>query len=164
MGTEVELPEVNKVLGLLEVMRDKGGREDIYKLGAELHMEVGDLLKVIRGAEQLQLVHTPGGDVVLNPLGLQISDADINEKKRIINRQLRQLSLFSQTLDFLKSQAEQAANRDLLLEKLADLYPTQNAEDVFAYLITWGRFAELFGYNDDTRTFYIDTGAEQDHE
>ena len=155
-----ELPEVGTVLGLLELIKDRGGKEDIYKLSGELQMDLAEMLKVIRGAELLGLVHTPGGDVVLEVTGAKMLDGDINERKRQFNLQLRKIPIFKSVWEFLHERPEFQATRDETLEKLAELLPNEDAEMSFANLLNWGRYAELFGYNDDTHTFYIDTGAE----
>ena len=54
---------IGKIVGLLEVLDDHGGREDIYKLARELKYEFGELLTVLKAAEMVGFVHTPGGDV-----------------------------------------------------------------------------------------------------
>jgi len=46
--------------------------------------------------------------------------------------------------------------REEVLDKLAELLPNEDAESSFSTIVNWGRYAELFGYNDDTQTFYLD--------
>lgn len=158
-GSELPpLPQtgVSEVLGLVELLKSKGGREDIYKLASELKMEFGDTLTVIRGAELLGLVNTPGGDVVIEPLGEKLTRSRINGRKTIIRAQLERLPVFTRLLDYLKEKEDHQATRDQLLEKLAELIPDENVEQTFKMLVAWGRYAELFGYNDDSETFYLD--------
>ena len=83
------------VFGLLEMLEDRGGREDGYKIARDLNFKFGDLLKVMKTAEILGLVSTPAGDVVLEPLGKQFLDCQINERKLLIREQLKKHSLFS---------------------------------------------------------------------
>ena len=156
----VPLPEIgiSEVLGLVELLKSKGGREDIYKLAAELKMEFGDTLKVIRAAELLGLVNTPGGDVVIEPLGEKVSRAKINGRKTIIKAQLGKLPVFKALIQFLHEKDDHQATRNQLLEKLAELIPNENSEQTFSTLVNWGRYGELFGYNDDSETFYLDQG------
>ena len=149
--------EISKVLGLVEILKRKdGGREDIYRLAADLQMEFGDTLTVIRGAELLSLVHTPGGDVVLEPLGEQVSRAKIAERKTIIKQQLEKIPVFAKVRDFLKSRENQAAPKSEVIHKLLEMLPNEDAEQSFNHLLNWGRYAELFGYSDDSETFYLD--------
>lgn len=152
------LPQVgiSEILGLVELLRAKGGREDIYKLARELQMEFGDTLTVIRAAELLGLVHTPGGDVEVVKAGDLIGRAKINERKGIIYDQLLLLPLFKALRDYLTAKEDHRASREEVVEKLAELIPNENAEQTFTTLVQWGRYAELFGYNDDSETFYLD--------
>jgi NitT/TauT family transport system ATP-binding protein len=157
----VSLPQigVGEILGLVELLKSKGGREDIYKLAAELKMEFGDTLTVIRGAELLGLVNTPGGDVVIEPMGEKVTRSRINARKTIIRGQLEKIPIFQTITAFLKTKEDHQASRDQVLEKLAELIPNENSEQTFHTLVTWGRYAELFGYNDDTQSFYLDIGS-----
>ncbi|MFN7685149.1 MAG: AAA-associated domain-containing protein [Oligoflexia bacterium] len=152
------LPQVgiSEILGLVELLRAKGGREDIYKLARELQMEFGETLTVIRAAELMGLVHTPGGDVEVDKKGDEIGHAKIGDRKGIIHDQLLKLPVFKTLSDFLKEKEDHTASRDQVLEKLAELIPNENAEQTFNTLVQWGRYAELFGYNDDRETFYLD--------
>jgi len=146
----------SEILGLVELLKSKGGREDIYKLAAELSMEFGDTLTVIKGAELLGLVHTPGGDVVLEKLGEKIVKSKINKRKTIVYDQLLKIPLFKKVYEFLKEKESFEATKEEVLEKLAELIPNEDAEKSFQSLVGWGRYAELFGYNDDDEIFYID--------
>jgi NitT/TauT family transport system ATP-binding protein len=151
------LPEIgiSQILGLVELLVGKGGREDIYKLAAELSMELGETLTVIRAAEMLGLVHTPGGDVVVEPFGNQVVDASITDRKDLIRDKLAELPLFKMVKDYLSREEGTEVSREEMLEKLAELLPNEDAESSFGTVVSWGRYAELFGYNDDTQTFYL---------
>lgn len=152
------IPEIgiSEILGLVELLKGKGGKEDIYKLAAELNMEFGHVLSVIRAAEILKLVHTPGGDVVLEEMGDKISKSKISHRKSLIKGQIAGIALFKKVSDFLNTKEEREASRAEVLDVLAELLPNQNAEHSFSTIVNWGRYAELFGYNDDRETFYLD--------
>jgi len=152
------IPEIgiSQILGLVELLIGKGGSEDIYKLAGELSMELGETLTVIRAAEMLGLVHTPGGDVVVEEFGVKVIDGTIAERKELIREKLEQLPVFKSVSDFLKREEDAEVTREEVLEKLAELIPNEDAESSFSAVVNWGRYAELFGYNDDTQTFYLD--------
>jgi NitT/TauT family transport system ATP-binding protein len=151
------LPEIgiSQILGLVELLVGKGGREDIYKLAGELSMELGETLTVIRAAEMLGLVHTPGGDVEVEPFGQKVVDASITDRKDLIRGTLEELPLFKIVREYLVSQEETEVTREEMLDKLAELLPNEDAEASFGSVVSWGRYSELFGYNDDTQTFYL---------
>jgi hypothetical protein len=80
-----------------------------------------------------------------------------NDRKAIIREQLKKIGLFQSVTQFLHETEDHRATRDQLLEKLAELLPNENAELSFQTVVNWGRYAELFGYNGDSESFYLDT-------
>lgn len=146
----------SKVIGLLEYLDDHHGKEDIYKLAEAIHYELGELLSVIKMAEMLGLVETPGGDVVLTDLGRKILKSKVAQRKLIIREQLKKLKIFQHLIEILQKSEEGRLSREVVLEELARLYPHENAEVLFKTIVNWGRYAELLGYNPDTQTLYLD--------
>ncbi|HYB90649.1 MAG TPA: AAA-associated domain-containing protein [Candidatus Binataceae bacterium] len=144
------------VFGLLEFLEDRGGREDGYKIARDLQFDFGDLLKVMKAAEILGFVSTPAGDVVLEPLGKQIIDADVNHRKLLVRQQLKKLNLFSYLVRLLRGEKDRSVSRKVVLEHLAMLLPSEKPERLFSTVVNWGRWAELFGYNKDEDRFYLD--------
>ncbi|MHA2641308.1 MAG: AAA-associated domain-containing protein [bacterium JZ-2024 1] len=147
---------ISEVLGLLEFLDDRGGRADIYRLASELSYELDDLLSVLKAGEMLGFLDTPGGDVVLLPEGKTLTKADVNQTKRILREALKRIPLFRQLIVHLQATSEPGWPRDEVLEILRVLLPHQNPEKIFATIVDWGRFAELFGYNSDEDRFYLD--------
>ena len=144
------------VFGLLETLEDRGGREDGYKIARDLNFKFSDLLKVMKAAEILGLVATPDGDVVLEPLGRQFLEGDMNQRKLIVREQLKKQGLFAYLIRLLHGQEDRTLTKEILLEHLAMLLPSEKPEKVFSTLVNWGRFGELFGYNKDEDRFYLD--------
>ncbi|MFQ5598353.1 MAG: AAA-associated domain-containing protein [Nitrospiria bacterium] len=156
---EIEpLPQVSasKVIGLLEYLDDHHGKEDIYRLAETVHYELGELLAVIKMAEMLNLAETPGGDVVIRDLGENLLKNKMAQRKRIIREQLRKLKIFQRLIRFLQQSEEGRSNREAALEALSQWLPHENTEDLFKTVVNWGRFAEIFGFNPDTQTLYLD--------
>jgi NitT/TauT family transport system ATP-binding protein len=135
------------VFGLLEMLEDRGGREDGYKIARDLNFKFADLLKVMKAAEILGLVSTPAGDVVLEPLGREFLAADVNQRKRIIREQLQKHTLFGYLVRLLRGQEEHALSKEVILEHLAMLLPHESPERMF--------------YNKDDDRFYLDEEADK---
>ena len=55
------------VAGLLEILDDRGGKEDLYHLAEELLMDVGDLLPIVEAATLLAFARSDKGDVEITP-------------------------------------------------------------------------------------------------
>ncbi len=148
--------QITWVFGLLETLEDRGGRDDGYKIARELQFKFSDLLKVMKTAEILGLVSTPSGDVELEPLGHRFLESDVNARKLIIRDQLKQHGLFAYFVRLLRGQEDRTLTKEVILEHLAMLLPNEPPEKMFATMVNWGRFAELFGYNKDEDRFYLD--------
>src|SRR5690348_2099487 len=127
------------VFGLLEMLEDRGGREDGYKIARDLQFKFTDLLKVMKTAEILGFVTTPAGDIVLEQLGRQFLEGDINQRKLIVREQLKKLGLFAYFMRLLRGQEDHSLQQELVLEHLAMLLPNESPEKVFSTIVNWGR-------------------------
>jgi NitT/TauT family transport system ATP-binding protein len=148
--------ELTWVFGLLETLEDRGGRDDGYKIARDLHFNFGSLLKVMKAAEILGFVSTPDGDVVLEPLGRQFLESEVNDRKLLIRGQLKKHGLFAYLMRLLRAQEDHSLTKEIVLEHLAMMLPNEAPEKIFTTIVNWGRFAELFGYNKDEDRFYLD--------
>ncbi len=157
------LPYVNvsEVIGLLEVLDDKGGELDIFDLAVELRKEFGSVIALAKAAEELDFVDTPKHRVIFTELGRTFIKSDVNERKKMLNAQLRKMRLFEVLLDMLHNQKDHAVKEETVLEMLAILLPNENPEKLFETIVRWGRYAELLGYNADEKILYLDTGEER---
>ena len=147
---------VTWIFGLLETLEDRGGRDDGYKIARELQFKYDDLLKVMKAAEVLGFVSTPHGDVVLEPLGKKFLESDVNGRKAIMRERLEHHGLFSYLIRLLRGQEDASMTKEETEEHLAMLLPNEQPGKLFATIVNWGRFAELFGYNKDEDSFYLD--------
>ena len=60
------------IAGLLELLNDRGGREDLYHVADELRMEVDDLLPIVEAAVLLGFATLEEGDVEITPEGQDV--------------------------------------------------------------------------------------------
>jgi len=149
---------ISEILGLLEVLDDRKGKEKIYTLARELNFDFGNLLCIVKAAEMLELLYTPGTDVVLKALGKKVIETDMNEKKKIILQQLRKLTLFQFIKRLLGDQEEKKIHKDKFIETLCQVLPREHPEQIFETIIGWGRWGEFLGYSQDDGYIYLDHG------
>jgi len=152
---------ISKILGLLEVLDDHGGKEDIYRLAQDLHMPFGELLLAIKGAEMLGVVETPGGDAVLSALGKRVLESSINEKKVLFKEQMLKLKVFQHIVRLLERVEEHEVPQEVIVEELTVLLPQEQPHQLFTTLLNWGRYGEIFGYSRDSDLFYLYTPDKQ---
>ncbi len=147
---------ISKIIGLLEVLDDAGGRYDVFRLARDINYEFGEILQVIKAAELLDLVVTPGGDVVLTATGAQLLKARVNQRKKILKEQIKKLPIFTTVVQMLQRSENQRADSDLFRETFALHLPAEDSDSLLATVIDWGRYTELLGYNPEDQELYLD--------
>jgi NitT/TauT family transport system ATP-binding protein len=148
---------ITQLTGLLEILADKGGAMDVFQLDALTDYEFGQTIAVVKAGELLDLLDTPRNRVILTALGRAYVAGDQNVRKRLLHNQLRELPTFRFVLGLLERAPEKrlpaAAVRD---ELAAMLPPTEPIDRLFTTIVTWSRYAELFGYNATAEELYLD--------
>lgn len=149
---------ISEILGLLEILDDRQGKEKVYNLARDLNYDFGNLLLIIKAAEMLDFLHTPGTDVVIKAIGKKMIETDMNEKKKLLLNQLRHLSLFQFIKLKLLENDEHRMRKDEFLEMLRQILPKEPPEPLFQTVVNWGRWGEFLGYSQDDYHVYLDQG------
>jgi NitT/TauT family transport system ATP-binding protein len=63
----------DSVAGLLELLNDRGGKEELSRIAEELLMEIDDLLPVVEAATLLSFAQSGRGDIELTSAGRRFS-------------------------------------------------------------------------------------------
>ncbi len=147
---------ISRIIGLLEVLDDAGGRYDVFRLARDVNFELGEILMVIKAAEMLGFVETPGADVVLTAVGARLLKGRVNARKQLLKEQLKKLPIFRSVVDALQRSDDRRADQDAFLEIFALHLPAEDSEALLKTVIDWGRYAELIGYNPEDQELYLD--------
>ena len=144
------------VFGLLEYLRDAaGGREDLYKLGGPLGLELDDLLPVTEAAKQLGLVKIASGDIELTGEGRTLAEAEAPERKERLRRHLFELPAIRRIREALQQAEGGRVRRREFLETLSDQFSPVEADRQLQTALDWARYGELFDYDPDTEEFVL---------
>lgn len=151
------LPDISssEIVGLLEYLDARGGKEDMYKISADTHTEFGRLLSAVKAAEMLEFVDTPKRLVVLEADGQKYVRAPLDVRKGIWRGQLVKLGIFKEVIDLIRRQSNKEIHRDLVLETIVFRMPFENYEKVFDTLVRWGRFGDLLAYDEDSELLWL---------
>jgi NitT/TauT family transport system ATP-binding protein len=141
-----------QIVGLLEYLDARGGKEDIYRIASDTHIEYGYMLNVVKAAEMLDLVDTPKRLVALEAEGLRFVRASGEERKPLWREHLLRLRLFRDLRDALTRQPRHEVEKLFVLETIIMNMPHENYERVFETLLSWARFGELFDYDETAET------------
>jgi NitT/TauT family transport system ATP-binding protein len=142
----------SEIVGLLEYLDARGGREDVFRIAAETDREFGKLITVVNAAELLDFVDTPKRTVALAPLGQRFVRAGLAERKAIWREQILQLKLFQQVNEALQRSERQRVSKEFVLETLAVGLPQEDYDTAFLRFVSWSRYGDLFAYEDATET------------
>ncbi|HEU4400913.1 MAG TPA: nitrate/sulfonate/bicarbonate ABC transporter ATP-binding protein [Candidatus Polarisedimenticolia bacterium] len=146
---------LNALAGLLEKLASEGGRQDLYRLSAELVMELDDMLPVVEAGEILGLATVQEGDLLLTPLGQAYADASILTRKELLAGRALRLPMISWIYETLQQDDDQRVAEEYFLDKLRPEL-AHLAEKELDIAISWGRHAELFAFDDDTDELYLE--------
>jgi NitT/TauT family transport system ATP-binding protein len=139
----VSLPYVTaaEVLGLMSLLGDDP--LDIFDLAEKFGKEFGSVVRLVKAAELLGFVQTPGQDVLVTPLGKELTNASTGDQKRIVREQLMKLKIFELLVRLIKVQENQCLPSEELLRELQAALPHEKPKPLFRTLLSWGRYAEI---------------------
>jgi NitT/TauT family transport system ATP-binding protein len=144
------------IAGLLEILLDRGGRDDLYHLADELAMEVDDLLPIVEAATLLEYVRVHEGDIEITPQGRAFAEADILERKRLFRQAaLAHVPLLRQIESALRAKADRALPDDFFQDLLDEHFSEEEAQRQLATAIHWGRYAEIFDYDAQSGRLFL---------
>ena len=149
---------VGAMVGLIELLADRGGREDLHRLADDLQFEVDDLLPLVDGAALLGLVAVEHADVILTSEGEAFAKATILERKERFRRLLMERStMVTRIHTCLEGKKNHRLPEAFFLDLLEKHFSREEARRQLETAIQWGRYAELFGFEDDTDELFLET-------
>jgi NitT/TauT family transport system ATP-binding protein len=134
-------------------------RDDIAQLREDLGLDLDHLLPLIEAAELLGFARIESGDLIVSPLGEAFAEASILARKEIFAMRLRRLPFFRWILRMLEASGERALRWEVLQTALERDFPPDEAERQLDTAMEWGRYAELFAYDDAEGRFFLDVPA-----
>ncbi len=149
------LPDVTigRLMGLLEVMRETPGPDDMYRLAGGLQLELDDLVPLVDAAELLGLIDVHEGDYELTDLGRRMADAEEKERKSLFRERARTVPLLHLIVTRLHESENGQVPREAIRHAMTGRFSRKRAERQIDPAIDWGRYAELFDYDADAQHF-----------
>ncbi|MGC2473232.1 MAG: nitrate/sulfonate/bicarbonate ABC transporter ATP-binding protein [Candidatus Sulfotelmatobacter sp.] len=139
---------VGGIAGLAELLRDRGGREDLFRLSEELVMDVEDLLPILEACVLLGFAWLKEGDVQITPAGIAFADADIQHRKVLFREAaLEHVTILKQIDSILKRKADHSIADEFFHDILDEHFAEDEVQRQFETAMNWGRYAEIFDYD-----------------
>lgn len=147
---------INRISGLVEhIHNEADGRADVYQLSPLTGLPLAEQIPVVDAVELLGLVAVDAGDLVLTPLGREFAEADIQERKAVFAAQIRRVPLISWIEHMLTVTAGHRLDKNVLITALElDFNPIEAPQQLIT-AINWGRYAELFGFDDAKNSVFL---------
>jgi NitT/TauT family transport system ATP-binding protein len=149
--------------GLLELLLDKGGRDDIYRLADDLAFEIDDLLPIVDAAQLLGFLTIEEGDAAITDSGAEFANSEILRQKELFrDAALAHILLLRQIRRALEAKSDHTVPEDFFLDMLDEQFSEEESARQMETAITWGRYAELFDFDAGRRRFVMPDALEED--
>ena len=149
----------NLMAGLMETLAAPpyNGRADLPALAGSLQLELDDLLPMGEALQLFQLGVLEEGDLRLTDRGHDFVEADTDDRKRIFSEALRaNVPLSAQIRHVLEDRPNHRAAAVRFRDELEDFMSPDYANDTLKSVIAWGRYAELYSYDEEADQFFLD--------
>jgi len=159
IGTLLPRVSSNELSGLMEAIAAApfNGRADLPQIASDLQMEIDELFPVAETLQMLRFAELAGGDLALSDVGLAFANGALDERKRIFARQLLSyVPLAAHVRRVLDERASHVARRNRFIDELEDFMGEDDAEQTLRAIISWGRYAEIFAYEDESERFTLE--------
>jgi len=151
------------VAGLLELLLDKGGRDDIYRLADDLAFEIDDLLPIVDAAQLLGFLTIDEGDAAITPSGTEFANSEILRQKELFrDAAITNVLLLRQIRRALESKSDHTVPEEFFLDMLDEQFSEEEGLRQMETATAWGRYAELFDFDSGRRRFVLPDVSEED--
>jgi NitT/TauT family transport system ATP-binding protein len=159
LGTILPRVSSNLLSGLMETLASEpfNGKADLPEMASLLQMEIDELFPVAETLQMLRFAQLEGGDIRLLDAGAAFARATVDERKKIFARQLvAYVPLAAHVRRVLDERASHVAPMSRFSDEIEDYMTPEAAERTLRAVISWGRYAELFAYDDEKARFSLE--------
>jgi len=149
----------NLMAGLIETLAGEPyrGRADLPPLAGALQLELDELLPLGETLALLHFAELEEGDIKLTESGREFATAETDTRKELFAAALRRHVKLAATIrGVLDERWNHRASAVRFRDELEDHMSPSYAEDTLRALISWGRFAELFNYDEEADQFFLE--------
>jgi NitT/TauT family transport system ATP-binding protein len=164
LSQPLPLASVNRMSGLIEILAAPpyNGQADLDALASSLSLTLNHLFSIAEGLHVLEFAELKDGAIKLTAAGQVFARGDVQSRKRLFKEHMLQfVPLSAHVCRVLNEREQRQAPRVRFEVELEDHLTRRDAEKTMHALIAWGRYAELFTYEDKTRTFSTSANTAQ---
>ena len=149
----------NVLSGLIETLARPpyNGHADLPVLASHLQLEANEILPLGESLQLLRFAQLSEGDLVLTEAGNRFAHLETDARKKLFAEHLVAyvpvMGLIRRVLDERPSHAAPAAR---FRNELEDYMSEEYADETMRTIVSWGRYAELFAYDEQSETFSLE--------
>ena len=154
----------NLMSGLMETLAAPpyDGRADLPALASVLQYEADELLPLGETLQLLRFAELEDGDIRLTEQGRTFVNADTEERKKIFAAAaLANVKLVAAIRQVIDERWNHRASAVRFRDELEDHMSPERAEETLRTAISWGRYAEIYSYDEEAQQFSLEDIEEE---
>ncbi|PWB82471.1 MAG: nitrate ABC transporter ATP-binding protein [Methylocystaceae bacterium] len=161
LGLGMALPTVstNTLAGMIEEVAAPpyDGKADLPALADSLQLEIDELFPVAETLQLLRFAELAEGDIKLTQAGKRFAELDVDQRKKLFgDHLLAYVPLAQRIRRVLDERPSHYAPATRFREELEDYMSEDYAEMTLRSVTTWGRYGEIFSYDEGAQTFSLE--------
>ena len=138
------------IAGLLELLNDREGKQDLYRIAEELALEADDLLPIVEAAALLGFARVEKGDVEMTPEGKAFAEADVSAQKTLFREAaLKHVVLLQKMQSGLSAKSDHTLPVEFFRDVLEEHFSDAEAQRQIETALVWGRYGDLLDYDSE---------------
>jgi len=153
----------NVLSGLIETLAGPPyhGHADLPVLASQLQLEADEILHLGESLQLLRFAQLSEGDLMLTDTGKRFAHLETDARKKLFAEHLVTyvpvMGLIRRVLDERPSHTAPAAR---FRNELEDYMSEDYADETLRTVVSWGRYGELFAYDEQSETFSLENPGE----
>jgi len=149
----------NVLSGLIETLAGPpyNGHADLPVLAGQLQLEADEILHLGESLQLLRFAQLSEGDLMLTDAGKRFANLETDARKRMFAEHLVSyvpvMGLIKRVLDERPTHTAPAAR---FRNELEDYMSEDYADETLRTIVSWGRYAELFSYDEQSESFSLE--------
>jgi NitT/TauT family transport system ATP-binding protein len=159
VGMVLDHVSSNVLSGLIEALAAEpyNGHADLPVLAGQLQLEADEILHLGESLQLMRFAQLSEGDLVLTDAGKRFAHLETDARKKLFAQHLVDyvpvMGLIKRVLDERPSHTAPAAR---FRNELEDYMSEDYADETLKTIVSWGRYAELFAYDEQSETFSLE--------